>query len=478
MSKALIIIYLIIHPWLAHGIDWNFNKGNWIDTVGFKGYSFPLDTFNVMDHGTVNNSITLTTKNFQAALDACATAGGGVVFVPWGTYLIGSIYIGSNTHLHFADSVMVLGSMELEDYPDQHTRVAGIEMQWPQAIINIQDAQNVKISGHATVNGRGRVFWNKFDYMRPVYDSNNLRWAVDYDCKRPRMLVTHNANNVLIQDITLRESAFWTLHVLYSERVTIDGVTIRNAFEVRAPSTDGINIDSSRDVLVQNCDVAAKDDNFCLKSGRDADGMRVDRPTEYVVLRDNITRKGAGLIVFGSEVAGGIRDIYVTNMKADGTSRGIRFKSARTRGGVIENILMENIEITNTPFAFEFTLDWNPEYSYTSLPPGFDYNSVPDHWKTLLLKVPEEKGITRLRNVTIRDTKVSGKSWKAFNVEGFPEVPIENFVFENVDVKTETAGSIKNAKGWRTINSRFIYDDNKGPEMIQTSDMDSFFTPW
>jgi polygalacturonase len=477
MLKVFILINLLFLPLFASCIDWELNKGNWIDTVGFKGYTFPKDTFNVMDYGAVNNGIVLTTRSFQAALDACADAGGGVAAVPYGTYLIGSIYVKSNTHLYFADSVSVLGSMELADYPDQHTRVAGIEMQWPQAMINIQDAQNIKISGYAIINGRGRVFWNKFDYMRPVYESNNLRWAVDYDCKRPRMVVAHNASNLLIQDITLRESPFWTLHILYSEKVTIDGVTIRNAFEVRAPSTDGINIDSSRDVLVQNCDVAAKDDNFCLKSGRDADGMRVNRPTEYVVLRDNITRTGAGLIVFGSEVAGGIRNVYITNMKADGTSRGIRFKSARTRGGVIENILMENIEIKNTPFAFEFTLDWNPEYSYTSLPPGFDYNSVPDHWKTLLMEVPEGKGITQLRNVTIRNTTVSGKSWKAFNVEGFPEAPIENFVFENVVVKTETAGEIKNAKGWRTINSQFFYDDNAGPEMINTRDMDSFFTP-
>lgn len=138
---------------------------------------------------------------------------------------------------------------------------------------------------------------------------------------------------------------------------------------------------------------------------------------------------------------------------------------------------MENIEIKNTPFAFEFTLDWNPEYSYTSLPEEFDYDSVPDHWKTLLIEVPKGKGITKLRNVTIRNATVSGKSWKAFNVQGFPEAPIENFVFENVIVKTETAGEIENAQGWRTINSKFIFDDNEAPEMINTSDMDAFFTP-
>jgi polygalacturonase len=455
----------------------DFFKGNWVDTVGYKGYVFPTDTFNIMDYGAKNNGVEITTQHIQAALDACTAAGGGVVIVPFGKYLTGSIYIGSYTHLLFADSTRVLASMELEDYPEQLTRVAGIEMIWPQALININDAENVKISGHAIINGRGRVFWNKFDYMRPIYVENDLRWAVDYDCKRPRMLVANNASNLLIKDISLIESPFWTLHVLYSEKVTMDGVTVNNAFEVRAPSTDGINIDSSRDVLVQNCVVSAKDDNFCIKSGRDADGMRVNRPAEYIVIRDNTTLAGAGLIVFGSEVAGGINHIYVKNMKADGTSRGIRFKSARTRGGLIENILMEDIEIKNTPFAFEFTLDWNPQYSYTSLPEGFHYDSIPDHWKTLLLEVPEGKGLTKLRNVTIRNATVTGKSWKAFYVEGFEELPIENFIFENVTVRTETAGEIKNARGWRTINSQFIYDDNNAPKMINSTDMDSFFTP-
>jgi polygalacturonase len=214
----------------------------------------------------------------------------------------------------------------------------------------------------------------------------------------------NNACNVLIQDITFTESPFWTLHVLYAEKVTIERIVINNALDVRAPSTDGINIDSSRDVLVQHCDVSAKDDNFCIKSGRDADGMRVNRPTEYVLLRNNITRTGAGLIVFGSEVSGGIRHIHVSDMKADGTSRGIRFKSARTRGGVIEDIVIENVKIKNTPFAFEFTLDWNPAYSYTALPEGFDSAAIPAHWKTLLLQMPEGEGITKLRKVTIRNT--------------------------------------------------------------------------
>ncbi len=213
-----------------------FFEGGWVDTVGYKGFEFPADTFNVMDYGALDNGIELTTEHIQAALDDCAESGGGVVVVPYGKFLTGSIYVGSNTHLLFVDSTRIYSSMELEDFPEQWTRVAGIEMEWPQALININDAENVKISGHAIINGRGRVFWNKFDYMRPIYVENDLRWAVDYDAKRPRMLVANNAANLLIQDISLIESPFWTLHVLYSEMVTVDGLQLTTLLRYGHPA--------------------------------------------------------------------------------------------------------------------------------------------------------------------------------------------------------------------------------------------------
>jgi polygalacturonase len=462
----------------ANSFEKKFFYGKWVEQVGYKAYNFNTDTFNVLDYGAKNKGIFLTTSEIQKTIDACSSNGGGVVYVPQGKYHIGSIFIKDNVHLHFADSAVLLAGMSLNDYTEHQTRVAGIEMKWPVALINVRDAKNIKISGNAIINGRGITFWEKFHSMKPVYVQNNLRWALDYDCKRPRLMLIENASNVLIEDVLFKESAFWTVHVLYSNNVTIDGITIRNNIEGKhGPSTDGIDIDSSKDILVQNCDIDCNDDNICLKSGRDADGLRVNRPCEYVVIKNNKTGKGAGIVTFGSETSGGIHHIYVSGMSGNGTTRGIRFKSARTRGGVIENILIENVKIKNSPFIFEFTMNWNPKYSYTHLPDEFANYDIPEHWKTLLIRVtPPEKGICKLRNVKIKDVQVSGKCWKAFRVEGFREAPIENFVFEDIDLNTETLGEIKNAKNWRVINSSFNIDDNEAAEMTDCENMDVIFS--
>jgi polygalacturonase len=171
MLKTIIVFFFLccfcyILPATANSV---MPGTTWKDTVGYKGFNFPADTFNILHFGASDNGIMLTTQSFQSALDACDKAGGGVVLVPNGKFLIGSVYVKSNTHLHFADGAQILGSMELADYPEQPTRVAGIEMTWPQALINIENARNVCISGKAIINGRGKVFWNKFDYMKPIY---------------------------------------------------------------------------------------------------------------------------------------------------------------------------------------------------------------------------------------------------------------------------------------------------------------------
>ncbi len=454
-----------------------FFKGNWIEDVGYRGFSFRSDSFNVLDYGAKNNGIFLTTKEIQNAIDECARNGGGIVVIPKGKYHIGSLFLKDKVHLHFADSVELLASMNLDDYVKGETRVAGIEMIWPLALINIRDIKNVHISGNATINGRGETFWAKFFAMKPTYETNNLRWAVDYDCQRPRMVLVQNASNILIEDITLQSSAFWTVHILYSDHVTVDGITIRNNIDDKhGPSTDGIDIDSSRDILVQNCDIDCNDDNICLKAGRDADGLNINKPCEYIVIRNNKTGKGAGIVSFGSETSGGINHIYISGMSGNGTSRGIRFKSARTRGGVIENILIENIDIQNTPFIFEFTMDWNPAYSYTQLPDAFKGYDIPSHWETLLLPVePKERGTCKLKDVKIKNISVSGKCWKAFNVEGFKEAPIENFIFENIQLNTETAGEIAHAQNWQVINSNFNFEDGEAPALIDCKKMDEVF---
>ncbi len=144
----------------------------------------------------------------------------------------------------------------------------------------------------------------------------------------------------------MKRSGFWTVQVVYSDHVTVDGIKISDN---GGPSTDGVDIDSSSHVLVQNCDIDNNDDDICLKAGRDYDGLRVGRPTEYVVVRHNLTRRGGGLLSFGSETSGGIRNVVAYQNRGIGTNEGIRFKSAKTRGGYVEDVLIRDIKMENVP---------------------------------------------------------------------------------------------------------------------------------
>lgn len=457
----------------THVFD-TIRNAEWVKNIGAdeKQLIFEKDTFNVLNYGAINDGIIYTTDPIQKAINQCSASGGGVVLIPKGKYRTGSIFIKSNVHLHFEDSAILLASLDIDDYPERHTRVAGIEMEWPMAILNAVNAQNIKISGNGIVEGRGKTFWDKFFAMKPVYIENGLRWALDYDCKRPRTLVIQNCNNALISDLTLKESPFWTVQILYSEHVTVRGLTILNNENGHGPSSDGINVDSSTDVLVENNYIDCNDDNLCIKAGRDADGLRVNRPSEYVVVRNNQTKQGAGLITFGSEVSGGIKNVYVYNLAGDGTNRGIRMKSARTRGGTVENIFIEDITLKNAGQAFEFTLDWNPAYSYTKLPAKYNYDSIPNRWKKLLEPViPPEKGISTFKNIYMHNIEVSD-TWKAFVAEGFEEQPMDNFVFENVTIKVKTAGHIHNAHNWKFINSKMSTEDGTAIELKNVENME------
>jgi polygalacturonase len=242
--------------------------------------------FKVNDYGAVNNGKTPATKSIQAAIDACAADGGGVVTFEPGEYLSGSIFVKKGVNLRLDKGVTILGSQDIADYPEIDTRVAGIEMKWPAALLNIIDQDNAAITGKGTVHARGKPFWDKYWTMRKEeYEPKGLRWIVDYDCKRPRTLLVQNCTNVTLKGITLKQASFWTVHILYSKYITIDGLVILNNIGGDGPSTDGIDIDSSSFILVENCDIDCNDDNFCLKAGRDADGLRVNRPTRMSIFR-------------------------------------------------------------------------------------------------------------------------------------------------------------------------------------------------
>ncbi|MET1056833.1 MAG: glycosyl hydrolase family 28 protein [Pedobacter sp.] len=443
-------------------------RDEWVKKVGARTKPAKKEIFKV---AAGKDSTQLQTIAIQKAIDACAAAGGGIVTFDPGVYLTGSIFLKDGVQLSIAKGVKIKGSEDIRDYPEIDSRIAGIEMKWPAALINVIDRKNVAVTGDGLVHAQGKVFWEMYWKMRKEYDAKGLRWIIDYDAKRPRTVLISGSTDVTLSGLTLQQAGFWTVQVLYSNHVTVDGLLIQNNVGGHGPSTDGVDIDSSSWVLVENCDIDCNDDNFCIKSGRDWDGLRVNRPTEYVVIRKCLARRGAGLLTLGSETSGGIRHIVATGLRGKGTKNALNMKSAVTRGGTVEDIYFENIAMDSIGTFLQVNMNWNPAYSYSKLPDGYNEATIPAHWKKLLTKVePAAKGIPVFKDVYISNINI--KSAKTgINANGLAESKLIGYHLKNVTVTAEKAGLIDHAKGWEFKNVKIIADDHGKPVLSDTADM-------
>lgn len=431
--------------------------------------------YNVKDFGAKGDGVALDTEAIQAAIDAAVHAASEMagktdgysrirVVVPAGIYLTASVFLGSNMEFHLEEGAVLRGTTQEECYPIMRTRVAGIEMDWPVAILNINGQENVQVTGSGVIDGQGPYWWNKYwgedrkGGMRREYDGAGLRWCVDYDCRRVRNVIVMESRNVELSGFESVRSGFWNIHICYSEDIHVDGLYIHDN---DGPSTDGIDIDSCSRVVVEHCRVACNDDSICVKSGRDADGLRVNRVCQDVVIQDCEILTGCGVTI-GSETSGGAKNITVRNLKYHNTDCGFRMKSAGTRGGLIEDVLVENLEMVNVKYPFNMCLNWHPAYSYCEIPVGYE-GDIPEHWETLLKPVPEDQGIPQVRNITIRNvTSVNEPDYagpsRAFEVDAFPEKPMTHVVFENVKIHARELGRIQGVKDWAWKNVEISVD--------------------
>ena len=373
--------------------------------------------FNPRQFGALGDGITLDTKAIQAAIDEAGIAAERgaktIVVLSKGIYLTSSLFLKSHMEFRMEEGAILLGTTDESQYPIMHTRVAGVEMEWTVGILNVNGQEDVKITGKGCIDGQGPYWWNKYwgedrkGGMRKVYEAKGLRWCVDYDCRRSRNLVVMESKNVNLSDFESRRSGFWNIHICYSKNIHVEKLHI---YDNEGPSTDGIDIDSCDGVVVERCKIACNDDSICVKSGRDADG----------------------------------------------TDCGFRLKSARTRGGVIEDVLVENLKMVNVKYPFSMCLDWNPSYSYCEIPKDYQ-GEIPEHWRRLAIPVPEEKGIPQVKNLIIRNVisenepDYAGIS-RAFDVSAFPEHPITHVTMENIKIQAKEFGKISGIKDWKLVN--------------------------
>lgn len=402
----------------------------------------------------------IVTAALQELIDEAAAAG-GIVLLEKGIYQTASLFLKSHMEFVFEDGATLLGTTDESQYPVIPTRVAGIEMDWYPGVLNCNGQTDVVIRGNGTIDGQGEYWWNKYwgtdmrGGYRKEYDAKGLRWASDYDCMRVRNVVIMESSDITLKDVTSTRSGFWNFHICYSENIHVDGVKIASC-GLLSPSTDGIDIDSCSHVLVENCVTSCNDDSICIKSGRDADGLRVNRPCHDITVQNCQINAGFGVTI-GSEVSGGVYDITLKNLKYHGTDCGFRIKSSVARRGYIRDITVDGLEMVNVKYPFHFFLNWNPAYSYCELPEGY-VGEIPAHWKRMLEQIPDEISKTKVSDITIRNVKAYNEEGydgisRAFNLEGFAEVPMERITLENVELSCKEFGIINYVKDIRMRNT-------------------------
>ncbi|MEO5909952.1 MAG: glycoside hydrolase family 28 protein [Pelobium sp.] len=311
----------------------------------------------ITDFGAIADGRTINTQFIQKAIDQCALSGGGYVIIPKGIFISGSIFLKDKVNLRIEEEGILKGSINPDDYPQIDTRWEGEEKKWTACLVNAIGLKGTKFIGPGRVDGSGEEWTKRGKEQRLKYG-------------KPRLIGFQNCKNITISGLSLYNQACWGLFILYSSGVEISKLNITAAHDI--PSSDGIDIDSSNEVHISDCFIDVNDDCISIKSGKDEDGLRVNRPSEEILIEKCTFAYGHGGVAMGSETSGGIRNVTVKDciVEADNWAP-IRFKSQPSRGGVVENITYKNIELKNTRKAFEFNMAWrmvNPKPPAAVLP--------------------------------------------------------------------------------------------------------------
>ncbi|WP_164885195.1 glycoside hydrolase family 28 protein [Rubrivivax rivuli] len=397
--------------------------------------------FTPQDFGATPDGPAPCTAALQAGI-AAAAAAGGVLRLGTGVWRSGALFLQSGMALEIAEGATLRGSTDIADYPLIDTRVAGIEMPWPAALINLVGVQRCALRGAGTIDGDGAGFWAHYWALRAQYAPRGLRWASDYDAQRPRLVLMQDAQDVFVGGgLQLRRSGFWTLHLCYSRQVRVQDLDIRNNDDGRGPSTDGIDIDSSEHVLVRRVRIAVNDDAIAFKAGRDADGQRGARAPRDVLVADIDVHDGATGVAFGSETSGGFERVRVRRLRVRApVPVGVLVKSARTRGGWARDLRLTDVRLDGVAVPLRITLDWNPAYSRAVLPPAEAANA-PAHWHTLAAPVPAAEGLMRLHGLRLQRLHASG-AHTAFEVDADALAPIGSLHLQHCAIAAAHGGHL------------------------------------
>jgi polygalacturonase len=395
---------------------------------------FASRQFNITNYGAIAGGTNNCSDAFEKSIAACVHSGGGRVIVPPGNYLTGPIHLKSGVELHLDAGAELIFSDRFEDYlPPVLVRVGGVEAYNYSPLIYARDCTNVAVTGKGRLNGNAKAWWNwKSRESKQLFDMGARGVPVEQRvfgnpeaAIRPSFLSLIGCTNVLLEDFTIGSGPNWTIHPIYCENVTIRRVTV----DTDGPNNDGIDPDSCRDVLIEDCHFSTGDDCVVLKSGYNEDGWRVGRPTENVIMRRCSSRRGHGGLVVGSEMSGDVRNVFVYDCEFEGTDRAIRIKSRRGRGGVVENIYARNLKVKDllrevVILSMEYSSD--QKQAANEKPPVF-------------------------RNMEFENISGDGAP-VAVLIQALEDSPVENISFEHLAVKATKGIICSNVKGLRFSN--------------------------
>jgi polygalacturonase len=420
----------------------------------------------ITDHGATGDGVTVNTKAIQGAIDACAAAGGGVLVVPKGVFISGALYFKQGVDLQVEKDGVLKSTFTMADFPPIYTRWEGIERYWTSAFLNFVGMKHVTVSGEGTIDGSGDAWsgfgrrprparppgartapapdtsplprpQDVFPHGLPTTASVNLAPDPEHIPKinaagtripqaggrmaPPRALVFQNCSDVHVAGLHLKNEARWGFVFIYCQDVVAEGLTVRAEHYIL--SSDGMDVDSCRHVLITRCDIECDDDAISIKSGKDEDGRRVNIPCEDIVIEKTRFGYAEGAAAMGSETSGGIRRVEVRDcVVEDDNWSAVRLKTQPTRGGVIEDITYRNIELRGARRAFELDLSWN-----------------------MRIAIPESARMPpTMRNIRI--INVHGTAKSAGIIHGLPDSLIDGVTFEHCAVTADTGLVIENAK--------------------------------
>jgi polygalacturonase len=401
-------------------------------------------------------------------------------------FVSGAIFLKKGVHLRVDKDATLKGSINPADYPIIDTRFEGTERPFMCGFINATGLDGITISGEGTIDGsgdqyasrnnaaRGRrgaaatatepaeaaargtttlpifapappvqnVFTGPRTVLTPTPDSPPPMQLVGTGPNRPRLMLLTSCTNVVVKDIHLQNQAVWCLHILYCTDVLVYNVDIKDPTR-RVPSSDGMDIDSSRRVRVEKTTIDVNDDCISIKSGKDYDGRRVNRACEDILIVDSHMAYGHGGVAMGSEVSGTIRNVEVRDTLIDtGNWAPIRFKSQPTRGGIVENIVYRNIKIDNVRGIFDFNLNWTATQG------------------------SGERMPTKVRNVYV--INVTGNANSGGAILGLPDSPITNIMFKDCDIKANSPVRLSNTANLDTAGLKLTLP-NGGPAFTTTN---------